>query len=173
MRAPAGGGGGVGAPADAPLLQRVVLDPDSAQRLDGGYPAQPGGGVRGVRGGQEAHPIGADDLGVGPLRLGTLGQAVLLDGSVVALDPVGGRQGTEPGRGGCGQRVEGGAQGFARAFQAVERADGGEYVRRVGALLPPRLEPAALFAVAEHGVERFLSGRRVTPLAGDRRAGRC
>ena len=54
---------------------------------------------------------------------------------------------------GDGEAIEGVAYGFADHFHAIERAHGGEYVRRVGALPPSCFEQLSRARPRQHHIE--------------------
>jgi hypothetical protein len=89
---------------------------------------------------EEDKTILAHHLRIGVATSLALRQARVLDPSPIALIPCEGRQLLQPGRGHGGQFVEGSPEGFGHQFKAIHHPDSREYMRRVGALLPPRFE---------------------------------
>lgn len=87
-----------------------------------------------------------------------LGQAILLDAMRVAFDPLGLGMRAEPVRRHFSQHIERMAQRLAHAFKPGQRTDGGQHMCRVGALLAPLLEPAALTGLFQYQVEQALLG---------------
>ena len=88
-----------------------------------------------------------------PVRL-VSGQPHVLDALAIALVPCQGGASLQPVRRHGGHRVEGGPEGFRAQFEPIQHAHGGQHMRRVGALLPPRCEPAQNAAALEQLVQQ-------------------
>jgi len=122
------------------LVPIEALDPDPPQRLHDRHLAQPRGGVGGVDRLEQPIAVGRDGLGQRLARRGLVGQAHVVDARAVALNPRGIAMGVQPVGGRDGEAIEGVAHGLADAFKAIDRADGGEHMGRVRALLAARFE---------------------------------
>jgi hypothetical protein len=85
-----------------------------------------------------------------------LGKAIDVHRHAIALQPFRPAMLEQPRWRSHGQFVECRTHGLAHHFQAIEGADGGEHMGRIGALLAARLQHAALLQLRQHGVKQPL-----------------
>ena len=136
-------------PAHLVVQDTELLDPDLAQRLDGGQGAQPDRRLGREDGGQQLVSIGSDCRRQSFAPGLAFGQAIDIDPHRVPLEPCRPATLLQPGRRRGGERVQRRAQGFADHLEAVERADRGQHVGGIGALPAAGLEQAQLLAAGQ------------------------
>ncbi len=99
-------------------------------------------------------------------------EAVRFTAVGVALKPVLGHPAEQPVRSHDGQAIQGSAQGFPNQFEAVEIANGGKHMRRIGALRAPRFDETEVTDQVQEGVQEQALGATVqqtrTKLTQDR-----
>src|SRR5918997_3607117 len=111
-----------------------ILHPDLPQQLNGRDLTQPDRCTRSHDGSKQLMTIAPDLLGMGaPLRL-PLRDIIVVSPPAIPLDPGGSGMSAQP----CGSRgrqdIEGRPLGLRYAGETVQRADGSEHMRGVGAL---------------------------------------
>jgi len=142
-------------PARRRVWPIVLLDPDLAQDLHGAFVPHLVWRTGRVHGREEGNAI-RTDLGCAGLALGVVfGQAAVFGPQFIALQPALLDARPKPVRIYNGQSVEGLPHRLDHQFQPVNRADGGEDLRGVGALLTAGLEEATLLQESQQGIEQL------------------
>jgi hypothetical protein len=83
-----------------------------------------------------------------------MAQAIVLHPVAVPLKPVWGDVVNQPLRREGGEIIQDGTQRFSDAFHVGERADTSQHMRRIGALLATRFEPASLLAHLQEPIQQ-------------------
>ncbi|MDH6114964.1 hypothetical protein P3T34_007179 [Kitasatospora sp. MAP12-44] len=131
-------------PAHPLTVAVVLLHPGPAQDLDGGDLPQPAWRTGCEDGLQESETVPADLLGPLLPDVVAFGEAVGVDPSSVALDPLGRHEPGQPLRGRCSQDLQSRSQGLADELHPVQRPYRRQYMGGIGTLTATRAQQSEL-----------------------------